>query len=129
MQYIQRVMLAFGLQSSLFDVATFVLLLVYFHADQFSFQSGWFTESLITEILILLVIRTRLHIWQSRPGRLLLGLTIAILLLAIVLPYLPFAAYFELRPLPLSMLVAILLVVFLYLITAEGIKRLVLKPT
>jgi Mg2+-importing ATPase len=129
MQYIQRFMLAFGLQSSLFDVATFVLLLVYFHADQFSFRSGWFTESLITEILILFVIRTRLHIWQSRPGRLLLGLTIAILLLAIVLPYLPFAAYFELRPLPLGMLAAILLVVFLYLITAEEIKRLVLKPT
>ena len=127
MQYIQRFMIVFGLQSSIFDFITFILLLYFFHADITSFRTGWFTESLITEILILLIIRTRLHIWESRPGRLLLLITLAILLLAMLLPYLPVSSYFELYPLRGGMLAGILLIAVLYLISAEVIKRTVLK--
>ena len=127
MQYIQRFMIVFGLQSSIFDFITFILLLYFFHADITSFRTGWFTESLITEILILLIIRTRLHIWESRLGRLLLLITLAILLLAMLLPYLPVSSYFELYPLRGGMLAGILLIAVLYLISAEVIKRTVLK--
>ena len=127
MQYIQRFMIVFGLQSSLFDLITFVLLLYYFHTNIPTFRTGWFTESLITEILILLVIRTRLHTWKSRPGKWLLLITIVILLLAILLPYLPFSGYFELYPLQGSLLAGILLIAGLYLVSAEAIKKPVLK--
>lgn len=126
-QYIQRFMLVFGLQSSLFDFITFMLLLYYFHADIPTFRTGWFTESLITQTLILLIIRTRLHIWKSRPSKLLLFIAIIILLLAILLSYLPFSPYFELYPLRTNVLSGILIIAGLYLVTAEVIKRFVLK--
>lgn len=127
MQYIQRFMMVFGLQSFLFDVITFGFLLYYFHANTLSFRSGWFTESLITQVMILLIIRTRFHLWQSRPGKWLLLITTAVVLLAVLLPYLPFSSYFELYPLPGGMLAGILLIAALYLISAEGIKKLVLR--
>ena len=127
MAYIQRFMVVFGLQSSIFDVATFALLLYYFHTNTLSFRTAWFTESLITEVLILLVIRTRRNIWHSSPGKWLLLITLAVFVLSVGLPYLPFSAYFGLYPLPCSLLADILLIAVLYLTSAEAIKRFVLK--
>jgi Mg2+-importing ATPase len=127
MSYIRRFMVVYGLQSSVFDLITFLFLLYYFHAGITSFRTGWFTESLITEILILLIIRTRRRLWKSRPGKWLLRITLVVLLLAICLPYLPIASYFELYPIPGGMLAGILLIAALYLISAEAMKKLVLQ--
>jgi Mg2+-importing ATPase len=129
MGYIQRFMVVFGLQSSLFDVLTFVVLLRVFRSDIPSFRTAWFTESLITQVLILLVIRTRLDIWKSRPGRLLLIMMLTILLLAVFLSYLPVSRYFELSPLRGGVLSAVLIIAFLYIASAELIKRFVLRVT
>lgn len=126
-QYIQRFMVVFGLQSSLFDFATFLLLLYYFHADVVTFRTGWFTESLITQTLILLIIRTRLHLWESRPGKWLLLAALIIFSITVILPYLPFSGYFELYPLRYGLLIGILLIAGLYLVMAEVIKKWVLK--
>lgn len=129
MRYIQRFMIVFGLQSSLFDMLTFLVLLHYFHTDISSFRTAWFTESLITQVLILLVVRTRLRIWKSKPGKWLLLITVILLILAISLSYLPFSRYFELMPLRGGVLAAVLIIAFLYISSAELIKRFVLKAT
>ncbi|NLD84041.1 MAG: HAD-IC family P-type ATPase, partial [Clostridiales bacterium] len=72
---IRNFMIVFGLVSSLFDYATFGLLLLAARAAEPLFQTGWFVESLLTELAVALVIRTRRVSWKSRPGRLLMGLS------------------------------------------------------
>jgi len=115
------------LQSSVFDFAIFGLLYYYFHATVKEFRTAWFIESLLTEILILLVIRTRRPFFKSKPSTYLLGASLFTFLVALVLPYLPFANLFELAPLPLPVLTAILLVVLLYIIVAELSKKYLIR--
>ena len=66
---IQRFMIVFGLVSSAFDLLTFTLLLRVFHAGAAAFQTSWFVVSLLTELAVLLVLRTRSPAWRSRPAR------------------------------------------------------------
>jgi P-type Mg2+ transporter len=127
MSSIWRFMVVFGLQSSIFDFATFGLLYYYFHATVKEFRTAWFIESLLTEILILLVIRTRRPFFKSKPSMYLLWASLFTFLAALILPYLPFANLFELAPLPLPVLAAILLVVFLYIIVAEFSKKYLIR--
>jgi Mg2+-importing ATPase len=124
---VKRFMIVFGLQSSLFDFALFALLYFVFAASADEFRTAWFTESLLTEILILLVIRTRRPFFKSSPSAYLLiatGLTFG---LCVFLPYLPFAPLFELQPLPFSLLGAILFVTAVYMLLAEQTKRWLFK--
>ena len=65
-------MVTFGLLSSVFDLLTFAVLLGVFRATPETFRTGWFVESLLTELVIALVVRTRRPFFRSRPGRLLL---------------------------------------------------------
>ena len=81
-------MVVFGLVSSLFDAVTFAFLLLVAGATAQIFQTGWFVESLITELAIVLVVRTRKAFWRSRPGALLSWLTLAVALFAVAIPYL-----------------------------------------
>src|SRR6266540_3899455 len=68
--FIERFMLVFGPASSLFDFATFALMLGVFHAGAASFRSGWFVESVCTQTLVIFVIRTRrVPFLRSRPSR------------------------------------------------------------
>jgi P-type Mg2+ transporter len=123
MSNIWRFMIVFGLQSSVFDFATFGLLYYYFHATVKEFRTAWFIESLLTEILILLVIRTRRPFFKSKPSTWLLWASVFTFTVALLLPYLPIAYLFELSPLPLPVLLAILLVVCLYITVAEFSKK------
>lgn len=116
-------MLVFGLISTLFDGLTFVLLLNVFKADEPMFQSAWFVVSLLTELIVLLILRTRLPAWQSRPSRFLLYATAAVAAVAIVLPYLGgLARIFGLVPIPLAVMAAMAAVVFAYAATTEAAK-------
>ncbi|HET7898302.1 MAG TPA: cation transporting ATPase C-terminal domain-containing protein, partial [Flavisolibacter sp.] len=124
---IKRFMVVFGLQSSLFDFATFVLLYFVFAAGEQAFRTAWFTESLLTEILILLVIRTRRSLFQSKPSAYLVVATLCTFAVAIVLPYLPFAYVVALYPLPFHLILAILLITFLYIVFAEHTKRFLFR--
>lgn len=92
MPFIRRFMLEFGLLSSLFDGLTFRLLLLWFQTPVQEFRTGWFVQSLLTELVIALCVRTRRVCYRSRPGRVLGGSTLALSLLA--LPYLPGMAVF-----------------------------------
>ena len=69
MKFLGRFMIEFGLLSSVFDFLTFGLLLWVFAAGPEIFRTGWFVESLLTELVIALVVRTRRPFWRSRPGQ------------------------------------------------------------
>jgi Mg2+-importing ATPase len=126
-KYIRRFMIMFGLQSSLFDFATFGLLYYVFHAKPEIFRTGWFMESLLSEILILMVLRTRHLFFKSMPSRYLFVVSLFTFLACIVIPYLPFAADFQLYPLPFNIFVGIGLILLVYIVFAEVTKRFVMK--
>lgn len=125
--HIRRFMLVFGLVSTLFDLMTFYILLNVFSASEALFQSAWFTVSVLTEIAVVLVLRTHLPCWRSRPSRLLLSATMAVGLLTLTLPYLPpVANAFSFVPMPPHLLLTTLLIVVAYIATAEFAKTPVL---
>lgn len=119
---IRNYMLIFGAHSSLFDMITFLVLLFILKVKNSAFQTGWFVESTIVQLAILFIIRTRKNFLKSRPGSYLLILSIIGLLLTITLPYLPFANSLGFVHLPFINLVAMLLVVMAYIITADLLK-------
>ncbi|MET3649200.1 Mg2+-importing ATPase [Phyllobacterium ifriqiyense] len=121
--FIRRFMLTFGLVSSLFDFVTFGFLIFVTHATPQTFQTAWFIESLVTELAIVLVVRTRKAFWQSQPSALLLWLTAGTFLVAVATPILPYAAWFGFVPLPLPIMAGLLAITIMYLIASEATKR------
>jgi Mg2+-importing ATPase len=120
----RRFMLVFGLVSSLFDLLAFWLLLRVFHADEQTFHTAWFVVSLLTELAVVMVLRTPGAAWRSRPAPLLVGLTLAVAAAALVLPWSgPLAAALGLVPLPGAVLAALLGLVVAYVAATEAVKR------
>ncbi len=122
-RFIQRFMLAFGLLSSVFDYLTFGVLLFVMKSDERTFQTGWFVESVISATLIVLVVRTRLPFVKSLPGKYLSIATILILLVVTILPMTPVAGIFGFGKLPLSYYFWMLLIVGVYIASAEWLKQ------
>jgi P-type Mg2+ transporter len=120
---IRRYMIWMGLVSSLFDFITFGVLLWWFQAGATLFRTGWFIESLATQTLVILVIRTRKPPWRSRPARALVASTIACVAAGFILPFTPLAGFLGFVRPPASMLATIILMVVIYLVTAEVMKR------
>jgi Mg2+-importing ATPase len=90
-RFIRRFMTFFGPISSIFDFATFGILIGVLHAHATEFRTGWFVESLATQSLVILVIRTRrIPFWRSRPSMPLLLASILVPAVGLVLPYMPF---------------------------------------
>ena len=125
---IYRYMFIFGVTSSIFDLITFWLLYKYFAVDIAKFRTGWFMESLATQILVVFIIRTH-HIpfFKSRPSGKLLLTTSVCLVIGWVLPYLPFAKRIGFEPLPIVVIGYILALVMVYLLSAEYVKRFIYK--
>ncbi|MET3114914.1 Mg2+-importing ATPase [Pedobacter sp. CG_S7] len=121
--FIKRFMMAFGLLSSVFDYLTFVILLHVLHADEQVFQTGWFTESVISASLIVLVVRTRLPFFKSLPSNYLSLATIFILVVVLLIPYTPIADWFGFVKLPLVFYGWMILLIIGYIISAELLKR------
>ena len=122
MRFIGRFMVEFGVLSSLFDLLTFGVLLLLFRAGQATFQTGWFVESLLTELVIAMVVRTRRPCFRSRPGNLLLGSTLALIALGLAIPYLPYVHLLGFVPLPGSLLLALGAITALYVVATELLK-------
>ncbi len=120
---VRRFMISFGLISSLFDFLTFGFLLLVQHATVDIFRTAWFVESLLTQLAIVVIIRTYHAFWLSRPSPLLSALTLGVALLAIAIPYLPLAGWLGFVPLPLPTLGGIVAITCLYLIVSELTKR------
>ena len=121
--FVRRFMVTFGLVSSVFDFITFAFLLLAAGAAAGVFQTGWFVESLITELAIVLVVRTRKAFWRSRPSALLSWLTLVVGLLAVAIPFLPGADWFGFVPLPLPVLGGLVAITLAYLAASEAMKH------
>lgn len=121
--FIRNYMVLFGLVSSIFDFLTFGTLLFLFRAAPDEFRTGWFIESLITELVIALVVRTRHLFFRSRPGNLLLASTLIFIAITLVLPYLPFISVFGFVPLPAPLMLAMLGLTALYILATEMTKK------
>lgn len=125
--FIRRFMVAFGLVSSLFDCLTFGALLVIFNANESQFQTGWFIESLMTELFIVMVIRTHRPFFHSKPGSILIAVTLPIVGVTALLPYTPLGSIFGLVPLPWNFMFTLFGITAVYLITSEAMKRRLFK--
>ena len=122
-RFIRNYMVLFGLVSSIFDFLTFGTLLFLFRAAPEEFRTGWFIESLITELVIALVVRTRHLFFRSRPGTLLLASTLIFIAITLVLPYLPFISVFGFVPLPAPLMLTMLGLTALYVLATELAKK------
>lgn len=119
---IRKFMLYIGPLSSLFDFLTFGALLYVFRFGQSAFQTGWFLESLLTQVLVLFVIRTTGRPWSNRPSLPLAGTALIVALLGTLIPYTPIASLLGMVPLRRSYLLFVLLVVPSYLTLVELVK-------
>jgi P-type Mg2+ transporter len=118
--FIRRFMLFFGPISSLFDFATFGIMLWGFHAGPALFRSGWFVESLATQTLVIFAIRTRrIPFFRSRPSVPLLAAAFGVVVTGAVLPFTPLAHTLGFRPLPGLFFLALAGLVITYLALIE----------
>jgi Mg2+-importing ATPase len=121
---IKRFMWSYGLLSSVFDFTTFGLLLFVFHANESTFQAGWFIESIMTQIFVVYIIRTRLMpIIQSRPAKVLVFSTVSAVVLALLAVMLPIRNLFHFGQLSLAQMAALSCIVIVYLVLAQLIKK------
>ena len=117
-------MLVFGLVSSVFDLLTFAALLLVFRAGEATFQTTWFVVSLLTELGVLLILRTRGAAWRSRPSALLLWTTVAAAVFALAVPFLgPGSRAFGFVPLSTGEMATVVGIVAAYLGATEATKR------
>lgn len=127
---IKRFILFFGPISSLFDYATFFVMLYVFHAwgNPALFQTGWFVESLLTQTLIVHIIRTsKIPFFQSMASWPLVVSTLSVIAFGIYLPFSPFAEAFKLVALPVSYFIFLVIGLILYFILTQFLKMWFIK--
>jgi len=121
---IRQYMIVFGLVSSIFDLLTFAALLLLFHAGEAAFQTTWFVVSLLTELGVVLILRTRGPAWRSRPSGLLLWTTLAAALFALAIPFFGRGSrLFGFVPLSMVEMSTVVGIVTTYLAATEATKR------
>lgn len=122
-----RFMVFFGPISSIFDILTFSLMWWVFHANsvemQTLFQSGWFIEGLLSQTLIVHMIRTRrIPFVQSRAAWPLFAMTLLVMAVGIALPFSPLAGYLQLQALPLSYFPWLVAILAGYMVLTQTVK-------
>ncbi len=122
--FIRRFMLLFGPISSLFDFATFALMIYVFQAAPGEFRAGWFVESIATQTLIIFAIRTRrVPFLRSRPSVGLLAASLGVVAVGIFLPLSPLAGVLGFDPLPALFFITLLALALVYLVLVELAKK------
>lgn len=127
---IKRFILFFGPISSLFDYATFFVMLYVFNTwgNPSLFHTGWFVESLLTQTLIVHIIRTsKVPFFQSMASWPLIVSTLCVIAIGIYLPFSPFAEAFKFVPLPPLYFVLLTIGLILYFIITQFLKRWFIK--
>jgi Mg2+-importing ATPase len=124
---LRRFMLIVGPVSSLFDYVTFAVLWFVFGANsperQSLFQSGWFVESLLTQTLIVHIIRTnRIPFLQSNPAPLMALITLVVMAIGIALPFTPIGPGLGLVPLPAAFFGWLALILLAYACLTQLVK-------
>lgn len=123
--FIRRFMLYFGPFSSLFDFATFAVMLWVFHSGPAQFRTGWFVESLATQTLVIFAIRTRrIPFFRSHPSLPLTLAALGVVTVGAILPATTLAHALGFQPLPAGFFAALALMVVCYLALIEVGKRL-----
>jgi len=117
-------MLSFGLTSSMFDFLTFGAMYVLYGFDEGTFHTGWFVESTLTGLMIMLIIRTQRPFFMSRTGNLLSLACVVIAVVTVYLPYSPFAAPLQFITPPPLLLPIVVGITLLYGVGMELVKRL-----
>ena len=125
-------MIFFGPISSIFDILTFVLMWHVFGAntvgEQTLFQSGWFVVGLLTQTLIVHMIRTpKLPFIQSRAAWPLMLMTLLIMAIGVALPMSPLADYFKLQALPLSYFLWLVGILLGYAVLTTMMKKIYIR--
>ena len=124
--FIRRFMIIIGPVSSLFDYVTFFTMLFIFNAwtNAALFQTAWFTESLCSQTLVVLIIRTRkVPFYKSRPSKYLVLMLLAVISFAIIVPYTPVGAFFGFVPPPPAFYLALAGILGAYALLAETVKK------
>ena len=126
---IERFMLVFGPVSSIFDFLTFYALLYLFGAGEALFQTGWFIESITTQVLVVFALRTRRRFFQSRPSGFLVAMALGSVAVAIVLPLLSVGRWFGFVAPPPLFFVYLIIVTAAYLALVEITKGFFYRST
>ena len=123
MRFIRNFMAVFGPISSIFDFATFWIMLALLHAGHAEFRTGWFVESIATQTLVVYVIRTRrIPFLKSRPSVPMLLVPTGAALAGAILPYTGLAHLLGFTPLPAAFFLLLLGMVVVYLLLVELAK-------
>ncbi|MDX8569855.1 magnesium-translocating P-type ATPase [Elizabethkingia sp. HX XZB] len=125
---IKKFMLYIGPLSSIFDYITFAVMFFIFKANtpehQSLFQTGWFVEGLLSQTLIVHIIRTKkipfIQSWAAAP---VVALTSLIMLIGVSIPFTPIAGYLKMQPLPLSYFPYLLGILIGYCILTQLVKQ------
>ena len=128
--FIRRFMIIIGPVSSLFDYVTFFAMLFIFNAwtNAALFQTGWFIESLCSQTLVVLIIRTRrVPFYKSKPSKYLAIMLLSVISFAIIVPYTPLGAFFGFVPPPPAFFLVLAGILGAYAVLAETVKRLFYK--
>ncbi len=121
--FIQRFMVFFGPISSLYDVLTFAVLYLFLHATQTTFQTGWYIESLMTQTLVIFMIRTKkVPAIRSLPSWQLATSAAVIILLGLAITVLPIKTIFGFANLPILFYVILAIMIFSYLVLVDLLK-------
>jgi Mg2+-importing ATPase len=123
MRFVRDFMWTMGPVSSVFDFATFALLLAWLRAHEALFQTGWFIESMATQVLVVFVIRTRGRPWRSVPSPWLALTSLAVVAIAALLPLTPVGRDFGFVRPPVVLYAIIAAMTAVYLVAAEAMKR------
>ncbi|MDQ2988916.1 MAG: magnesium-translocating P-type ATPase, partial [Pseudomonadota bacterium] len=123
MHFIRNFMLVIGPVSSLFDFLTFGIMLAVFHAGEVLFHTGWFIESIASQVLVIFIVRTRSNPFLSRPDPWLVGCSLAVVAGAALLPFTPLAAHLGFVAPPALFYLVLAVILLLYLCAAEAMKQ------
>ena len=121
--FVRKFMLIIGPISSVFDFITFFVMLKIFHAGESLFHTGWFIESLATQVLVIFIIRTRRSPWKSLPNRWLTLGALSIVAIGIVLPFTYLGNLLGFVPPPLLFFFILACMLAIYLVAVEQVKQ------
>lgn len=121
--FIRKFMLIIGPISSVFDFLTFFVMIKFFRAGEALFHTGWFIESLATQVLVIFIIRTRKNPLKSYPNPWLTTCSLVVVSLAILLPYTPLGRYLGFVAPPALFFLILAGMVIIYLLAVEWVKQ------
>jgi len=122
---IERFMIVMGPISTVFDLMTFAVLVLFFRADVALFRTGWFIESLVTQIVMIFAVRTRRHMFASHPHPAVAGLAFGTAVLTLALPFLPrIGQWFEFVHPSAAYFAYLVAIVAGFLVAVEVVKRM-----